>query len=282
MHFTYEKEADTDKQGLRQGDVLKRTDAVNQLLQTVHPYYLQQPDYRFLQVLTQSCDLERRNGQCVTRYITLAAVRPLSLVLQREIDEKRDELEREARVADAGYRQNVQHFVERLLNNNDARYFYLHEQPEMGLAESHCTFLHLSIAVRASEHYDTCLAAKMLQLRSDFQAKLGWLVGNLYSRVGTDDWVPTEETTAEFKEHVARLVNQEVLWVEKKKLQKLKAGLQGQQGPIPFERVKTILEGLIIETKQEQALNRLRTLLPEFGVADVETALKVLRSDPVL
>src|SRR6266480_4268170 len=111
MHFTYEDDAKTERGALRQGDLLRRTERINQLLQTVHPHYFSKPDYRFLEVLTQSCDLERRDGECSTRYITLAAVRPLSLVLQREIDGyRRDDLEREARIADDRLRKSIDNF----------------------------------------------------------------------------------------------------------------------------------------------------------------------------
>ena len=34
----------------------------------------------------------------------------------------------------------------------------------------------------------------MLQLTAEFQAKLGWLLGQLFSRVGTQDWEPRSLT----------------------------------------------------------------------------------------
>ncbi len=57
----------------------------------------------------------------------------------------------------------------------------------MGISGYNCAFLALSVALKI-EHYDLCLAAKIAQLTGEFQAKLGWLVGNLYSRVGTKEW----------------------------------------------------------------------------------------------
>lgn len=38
------------------------------------------------------------------------------------------------------------------------------------------------------EHYDKLLSAKVVGVTDVFQAKLGWLVGQLYSRVGTPDY----------------------------------------------------------------------------------------------
>lgn len=48
--------------------------------------------------------------------------------------------------------------------------------------------LKVSIALKSNLHYEQCLAAKALELSDEFKAKLGWLVGNIYSRVGTTDW----------------------------------------------------------------------------------------------
>ena len=38
------------------------------------------------------------------------------------------------------------------------------------------------------QHFGICLQAKTCQLKEAFQAKLGWLIGNLYSRVATAEW----------------------------------------------------------------------------------------------
>jgi len=78
-------------------------------------------------------------------------------------------------------------FTESLLDNNESSYFYLHEDIDSSISGMNCAFLALSVALRI-EHYDKCLAAKVAQLKEPFQAKLGWLVGSMYSRVGTQEW----------------------------------------------------------------------------------------------
>jgi len=74
MHFTYNEGADKEK--LKQGDVLRKTARLQEILEEVHPHYNCE-EYKYFQVLTQSCDLVRRDqdGSCNSRYITLAAVR---------------------------------------------------------------------------------------------------------------------------------------------------------------------------------------------------------------
>jgi len=78
-------------------------------------------------------------------------------------------------------------FTDRLLDNNEPGYFYLHEDVSLGLSGHNCAFLALSVALRTC-HYDLCFRAKVAQLKEPFQAKLGWLTGNMYSRVGTEEW----------------------------------------------------------------------------------------------
>ena len=82
-HFTYTIRLEDD---LCQGDVLKKTEPVVGLLGEVHPHYVED-DYTHFLVLTQTCDLVRGRGGpgCKSRYITLAPVRPLDLLIGREI-----------------------------------------------------------------------------------------------------------------------------------------------------------------------------------------------------
>ena len=61
VHFTYKRSPDAAS--LCQGDVLKKTDELMKILKDVHPYF-QNDGYKYFMVLSQSCDLVRRNGQC--------------------------------------------------------------------------------------------------------------------------------------------------------------------------------------------------------------------------
>jgi len=117
------------------------------------------------------------------------------------------------------HRSKFTEFVTSLLNNSiQAEYFYLHDEPSLGLTEKACAFLRLSIAIKADLHYLKCLGSRMLSLQDVYQAKLGWLVGNMYSRVGVEDWVPRYVTKEEFKKIVRNLVDGACKWVESGKL----------------------------------------------------------------
>lgn len=212
LHFTYQ-EPDFGK--LKQGDILKKTPELLDLINKVHPHY-SNDDYIYFQVLTQSCDLVLRKGLCKSRYITIAAVRSLDVIVSKTIKELTNHFLFENNVfCSTKHKQKMQDMFDKLLNNNDTNHFYLEESQVHGINQKCCTQLHLSIAIKSNEHYHTCLNAKILELSENFQSKLGWLVGNLYSRVGTQDYVPgaVPDNNAYLKVRDDLLLNY-VAWVE--------------------------------------------------------------------
>lgn len=204
-HFTYIDPADE----LKQGDLLEIDKELVGVLELYHPHYASHADYRYLAVLTQSCDLVRRHGNtCKARYISLAAVRPLRTVLSRALKEfQREEFERETKTCSSRGVTLLRQFYGRLLNNNESHYFYYHEEPSLGL-EPCVAFLQLSIPIKADEHYKKCLESRIISLRTEFQAKIGWLVGDIYSRVGTEDWVPNQIDSKEFEAKIDAVIKE--------------------------------------------------------------------------
>ncbi len=270
MHYTYDS---PDRTSLCQGDLIRRSDHVDKLLQEVHPHYHRAGDYKFLAIITQSCDLIRRDGErCGTRYISLAAVRPLSSVLRREIEDLQyTAFERKFGFCDKSRQEKFVHLLERLLNNNESRYFYYHREPNFGFEEDCCAFLQLSIAVKASLHYETLVEAKVLQLKEAFQHKLGYLVGNMYSRVGTEDWLPkqcTKETWMRLTRDPADDPNL-ILWLERdihtRVITALKKLPDDKVNAQEFER---IFEGVTKDKEQRRSemLDTIRNTLIELNV----------------
>ena len=207
MHFTYLESS--DHENLHQGDIIKRSPEINGLLEEVHPHYHQSEDYKFFIILTQTCDLIKRgDAPPKSRYITIAAVRPLNLVVQRYANSLlHDEYDRILNVSDDSRKAKLSQFAERLLNNNEPDYFYLRKEPSVGLMEDHCAFLKLSIALKSELHYPKLLASKILQLTQSFQHKLGYLVGNSYARIGTDDWLPNNISGSDWKKLIEEVSN---------------------------------------------------------------------------
>lgn len=259
LHFTYVQPVETL---LKQGDVLANAGELRKVLAEVHPYFTsKEAAVTHFQVLTQSCDLVRRKGnRCSARYITIAAVRLLDVVLQRRIEE----IDKRIVVGDMPFCStlhllSLRQLVGRLLNNNEDDFFFLRAQPNHGLHHDSCTFLPLSVTLRANEHYEKCLAQKILELREPFQAKLGWKVGNLYARVGTTDFIPGAGIAEkDFDALVDEILSRQVRWVDDRRFGKFRqvATAHQKKGQADLDAIETEVEEKI-ERSQKSRLDSL-------------------------
>lgn len=237
-HFTYLDSEHMDRNSLCQGDILIKTDEMIQMLSEVHPYFKGE-NYRYFMVLTQSCDLVKRNGKhCRSPYISLAAVRSLEDLLNKEIKRNNDSKMISAiEIINRKKYDKYYQFVERLYNNTEPDYFFLYKDNSLGFNESMVAFLKVSIAIKSKEHYDKCLAAKKIELADEFKAKLGWLVGNIYSRVGTKDWTNICEEKAR-KELIKDELTSRYFFAENKVINELTAAAEGRS----FNSIEEIAE----------------------------------------
>jgi hypothetical protein len=278
LHFTYASGA----KDLAQGDLILKTRAVRSLIDRIHPHYAKD-DYTHLLVLTQSCDLVRREGKaCKARYITLAAVRPLRLVIEREVAAHQDDFAAYAGVCPKRVQGRIEDFLERLFNNNVDEYFFLHEDLQVGFSESSCAFLRLSVPVRAAEHYDDLMAERVLSLTDVFQAKLGSMLGRMYARVGTPDWVPDHTSDGDFRALLQKALLREVRFVEDEQLR-----LAKKSAPIVLSREATQqhIDQTQVPKKKERILDAVLSIVTSACDLSPDQAKKVrllLNNDPAL
>jgi hypothetical protein len=221
-------------------------------------------------VLTQSCDLVRRDGPCKASYLTIAAVRPLERAVERYAQQLlRDDLERTLGVGSNDRKSRLVQFVEKVLNNNEPDHFFLHQASDP-VGNHCCAFLHLSIALKAHLHYPMALQAKRLQLTESFQHKLGYLVGNSYARIGTEDWVPDHMERTAFDATVSKIVDAApVVWLDKKihsKALKVLRKLQPQEQTTA--KLASVVEELsrAREQKKREVLETIQRFATELGV----------------
>jgi hypothetical protein len=185
--FIFEKPEDIDRTGLLQGDLLRRSPELAAAIGEAHSYYADALGYSHFLVLTQSCDLVRRGGKCKSRYITICAVRPLALAVQRELDRYVEPVDGfPIAVGDLDSSILARQYLERVLNNTVEGIFFIPKGSAESVDEHLCAFLALSIALRV-DHYEVCLSAKVAQTKEIFSAKIGSLASNLYSRIATPD-----------------------------------------------------------------------------------------------
>jgi hypothetical protein len=185
-HWTYHPDNVGPEEDLQQGDILSVTPELKAVFEKVHPHFSDSKYLAFL-VITQTCDLVRRKGECSTRYINVAVIRSLASVWCRLIDSICDPVR--AGVYSDKDRSRIDQLFDRILNQNESKLglFYLYPDASVQLGEDAVAFLRVSVAFR-SEHYATMVKSRSGRLNSEFSNKLGWLVGNLYSRIGTRDW----------------------------------------------------------------------------------------------
>ena len=221
-HFTYRA---LDSSTLKQGDILEKTSDLCNLFKKYHSYF-ERDQYVYFIVLTQTCDLVQRGDGPKSNYITLAAIRSFEDFISKEIANfPQTELEKKGGILNQKHQAKLFDSTKKLFNNNHHEFFYLHEQNMLNFP-SGVAYLRLSITLKI-EHYDVCLAAKRLQLREDFTAKLGWLLGDLYSRVGTQDWVPNPYSEKEFNNWINKTIENNCAFVSGKRLQKLSRRFDG-------------------------------------------------------
>jgi hypothetical protein len=251
---------------LCQGDLLEKTDDLAAVLKDVHPYFLRD-DYKCFMVLSQSCDLVRRNGsQCKTPYITLAAVRDYQDFLEKTLVANHyAEKHNGFLLVEEKTKNKVSQLIERVYNNNENDYFFLYKENNLGLSKSLVVYLKVSIALKSRLHYDTCLHAKRLELSDEFKAKLGWLVGNMYSRVGTTDW--DSKLTQQMKN---KMIEDDVISNciigTKEQLKKLKQELN-ERGDIfsSHQEAMEFVSSIEIKSKYEQVMDLIELVINDTG-----------------
>lgn len=185
--FIFEPAEKISRGELLQGDLLHRTPELRDAIGQAHSYYATSPDYSHFLVLTQSCDLVRRKGSCKSRYVTICAVRPLALAVERELARYTVPV-KGCPIPVGNLADNVlaRQFLERVVNNTVDGMFFIPKGSAVTVDRHLCAFLPLSVALRA-DHYDILLKAKVAQTKEIFAAKVGSLASNLYSRIATPD-----------------------------------------------------------------------------------------------
>jgi hypothetical protein len=239
MHWVYKQGLVAD--ALEQGDVLEKTEGLVELLRSYHPYYADHPANRFFVVLTQSCDLVRRSGVCKSRYIALAPARPLESIIDYEFRSQLYALDDGRPLGSERLREDVQRLLNRLFNNNEPSYFFLEAEPSAGLYDSMCAMLALPISFKA-EHYSTLLEAKILGVEDAFQAKLGWLLGQLYSRVGTRD-IDAEDMSTK----VGKVISTLAVWLDSTELAAMKGLIDEHRKAQPAVPVDEAVVGALLK-----------------------------------
>jgi hypothetical protein len=277
LHFTYELPT---SDSLQQGDLIRRSPGVEDILSQVHPHFSAEK-YRFFVVLTQSCDLVlRTDHQSKARYISIAPVRSINDVAKKVVSAVHyNELEKRLQFAPEERKGKIIQTLERIFNNNEAPYFYFYQEPALGLYEDYCAILSLSIAVKSELHYSTLHNARVLSLSSSFQHKLGYLVGTMYSKVGTQDW------DYDLTDRASKLIDRtnSVTWMPKEIYQLVSKSLKDKESATPEDLVTAVSDAKKSKTtKRETVIQTVVEILSSLKVdtSVIATYERRIRSDP--
>jgi hypothetical protein len=239
---------------LQQGDILQPTQQLNAILGEIHPHFRDDKYSGFL-VLSQTCDLVRRAPQnsCKANYINLAAIRPMQDVLIYLLDRHCSEQRLVSGVFKSGAKNKAKLLLQRVINQNEQSMgiFYLHPDMEVQIPDPSIALLQVSFALKADSHYDALVGARSGRLSHEFQCKLGWLIGNLYSRVATKDWSDSD------RDNLVSLFLEpspdggiRPQWLDDKSAKKVIEALGQPLDTVPPEAIKAAVERLVpIRTK---------------------------------
>lgn len=258
-HFQYEDREDQEAfygSQLLQGDIIERTEAIEDILQGLYPYAHRNPEkYPFFIVLTQSCDLIGGDGRDrKAEHITLGAVRPIRMFLEHEVFKLQTPALREAGICLARHKSGLFQKVERLLSNEESPYFYLHPSPDTPFNEAHVAYLRITFPVRADPHYRACLAGKKAQLAPAFQAKLGWLTTLVFGRVATEDFAP--DIRHSFAAEYIRSIQGITWWKDKELLREARRKGRGDSLlKLSPEELRDLIDTLAVKSQPERVVD---------------------------
>jgi len=184
-----------------------------------------------------------------------------------------------------GSRVEANQLLTRILNQNEQALglFYLHPDTDtIGISDYAVALLRVTVALRAKEHYELLQRVRKGRLAGQFRNKLGWLVGNLYSRVGTPDWFDQENGEKKLNELINHLIDSDFYtWVSKSLINAAKkSGVRIEEIP-PDKVMPTLAKYQPIPFKEQiaeaakQEVNKIILRLPEQVLEDIDGKLSL-------
>ncbi|MBN2373785.1 hypothetical protein JXL19_08360 [bacterium] len=284
LHWTY---ADIEEDTLFQGDIVEPTDEILSALRGIQPSFLASK-YNAYILITQSCDLVPYGGKYGTEYLNIAAVCPLQIVLNALLSRICDPIIVGAYFKDS--KGKADSLLKRVFNQNEQAFglFYLYHDDTAGINE-HSVALLREVLTLPINHYDLFKRARRGRLSPEFRSKLCWLVGNLYSRVGTQDWYKSKEREKELEKLVDKFLDinnnpYAPIWIPNSLINTAKE--EGvDPGQFPKDQIYSKMESYKPPSVKEQAVQVASDILKKIMSSPDENFQKLfchrLRNDPL-
>lgn len=206
---------------LEQGDVITGSSEIKELLKC-NGNSIENDIIAYI-VTTQTCDLVKRNDSVKATYINLATIKDFDNILQQILNDINN------KIIDNVYlskekNKNID-LIKRIINQNEKDYglFYLHPNVDLtGISVRSVALLRNTFSI-STQNYNVIKKNRIAGIQTDFQHKLGWLVGYLYSRVGTKDWSEDSSLNDELTQLIRDLLKEKYKWIEDEKYKHAKS-----------------------------------------------------------
>lgn len=184
-HYVYQKIV---SRGLLQGDILKVDGEFREYFKAFYPAINHSDqETKYVMILTQSCDLVKTpKRKPKLSHVNVCLVRTLKGVIHKLItEEMKPTVVGGENIFQKADLDKLKDRLAKLLNNTDQKtYFFLPKASPF--EEDMVALIPLSFSFR-TDHYDVLLQGKVLELKPEFQAKVGYIISQLYGRIGTSD-----------------------------------------------------------------------------------------------
>lgn len=135
-------------------------------------------------VVSNTCDIKNRNIE----YISVSPFMPLKHMVDAITKEKK-----KAGRSSSQIRDSIKTNIDKLLQYDKKKYFYLPKDDEFGLSEESVALLEIVLTSNMDECTISFISKKRIcSIKSPWREKLGWAMGNMYNRVALDDFPPNK------------------------------------------------------------------------------------------
>jgi hypothetical protein len=115
-----------------------------------------------------------------------------------------------------------------------------------------------------------------MSLNDNFRAKLGHHIGQIYSRVGTDDWVPNHSSERDFNERAKRYADSLCQWVEDADLKAVEKMYAKLQPPLKNKAdFLDFFEANRPKKRKERVISRVTEILEDSSLIEQKTIDKI-------
>lgn len=204
----YVYEDHSSELSLQQGDILRVDGQFGQYFGEFYPA-IQPSDGKieYVMVLTQSCDLVRvKKRKPKLSHVNVCLIRRLSSVIKRLIKDEIKPTEMGGKkILARDALDQLKDKLSKLLNNNDQKtHFFLPKKTPF--EDDMVAVLPLSFSFRV-DHYDLLIENRVLGIKPEFQAKVGYTIGQLYSRIATPDLHDFDWDDKKIRQHINQLLD---------------------------------------------------------------------------